>query len=67
MKPDKLPYIDPMQPNIYGVLIATCEQVRQDRRTHEFREAERRIEQQRGDRQKMREREAKPGRASLIQ
>jgi len=67
MKPDKLPTIDPNVRGIYDVLIAAAEQIRKDRRTHEFREAERRIEQQRGDRQKMREREAKPGRASLIQ
>ena len=58
-RPDKLPYVDPMQPNIYGVLIATCEQVRQDRRTHEFRESEKRMEQARGDRLRMRERDAK--------
>jgi len=48
-----------MQPNIYDVLIATAEQVRQDRLTHEFRESEKRMEQARGDRLRMREREAK--------
>jgi len=57
--PDKLPFIDPNVRGIYDVLIATAERVRQDRRTHEFRESEKRIEQARGDRQKIREREAK--------
>ena len=57
--PDKLPFIDPNVRGIYDVLIAAAEQIRKDRRTHEFRESEKRMEQARGDRQKMREREAK--------
>ena len=31
MKPDKLPTVDPLQPNVYRVLIETAQRVRRER------------------------------------
>ena len=43
-KPDKLPTIDPNVRGIYDLLIATAEQVRKDRKSDEYRQAEKRRE-----------------------
>jgi hypothetical protein len=42
-KPDKLPYIDPMQPNVYGAIIRTVVEVRKQRQSHEYRREQERI------------------------
>jgi hypothetical protein len=43
LKPDKLPYIDPMQPNVYGAIIRTVVEVRKLRQSHEYKREQERI------------------------
>lgn len=65
-KPDKLPTIDPNVRGIYDVLIATAAQVRKDRETDEYRQAEKRREQAAIALRDLRELERKEVEAELL-
>jgi len=57
-RPDKYPYIDTRQPDIFARIVATAQQMRKVQRSHEYLQQQKREEQARGDRLAMREREA---------
>ena len=65
-KPDKLPTIDPNVRGIYDVLIATAAQVRKDRKSDEYRQAEKRRELAAIARREAQERERQEVEAELF-
>ncbi len=45
MRPDKLPTLDPSKRGIFDLILATVVQIRKERQSHDYREAEKRREE----------------------